>query len=114
VHLEGLPLGTVGGLRVTHVFPVDAENAGGSRRPARVLHRGRKDGTFTRGVQLALRRMLASPSFVFRPEAEPASVAVGTPYGISDFELASRLSFFFWSTIPRCVRATRTTTPSRS
>ena len=62
--------------------------------------RGRKDGTFTRGVQLALRRMLASPSFVFRPEAEPASVAVGTPYRISDFELASRLSFFFWSTIP--------------
>ena len=62
--------------------------------------RGRKDGTFTRGVQLALRRMLASPSFVFRPETEPAHVAGGTPYRINDFELASRLSFFFWSTIP--------------
>jgi hypothetical protein len=62
--------------------------------------RGRKDGMFTRGVQLALRRMLASPSFVFRPEAEPASVAAGTPYRITDWELASRLSFFFWSTIP--------------
>jgi len=62
--------------------------------------RGRKDGTFRRGVQLALRRMLASPSFVFRPEAEPANVAAGTPYRISDWELASRLSFFFWSTIP--------------
>ena len=62
--------------------------------------RGRKDGTFRRGVQLALRRMLASPSFVFRPEAEPANVAAGTPYRITDSELASRLSFFFWSTIP--------------
>jgi uncharacterized protein DUF1592/uncharacterized protein DUF1588/uncharacterized protein DUF1587/uncharacterized protein DUF1595/uncharacterized protein DUF1585/cbb3-type cytochrome c oxidase subunit III len=62
--------------------------------------RGRKDGMFTRGVQLALRRMLASPSFVFRPESEPPRVAAGTPYRITDWELASRLSFFFWSTIP--------------
>ena len=62
--------------------------------------RGRKDGTFRRGVQLALRRMLASPSFVFRAEAEPANVAAGTPYRVTDWELASRLSFFFWSTIP--------------
>jgi mono/diheme cytochrome c family protein len=62
--------------------------------------RGRNGGTFRRGVQLALRRMLASPSFVFRPEAEPVKVPVGTPYRISDWELASRLSFFLWSTIP--------------
>jgi len=62
--------------------------------------RGRSGGTFKSGVQLALRRMLASPSFVFRPEAEPESVAIGAPYRISDWELASRLSFFFWSTIP--------------
>jgi len=62
--------------------------------------RGRNGGTFRRGVQLALRRVLASPSFVFRPEAEPANVPVGTPYRVSDWELASRLSFFLWSTIP--------------
>jgi uncharacterized protein DUF1592/uncharacterized protein DUF1588/uncharacterized protein DUF1587/uncharacterized protein DUF1585/uncharacterized protein DUF1595 len=62
--------------------------------------RGRHGGTFKRGVQLALRRVLASPSFVFRPEAEPAAVPIGTPYRISDWELASRLSFFLWSTIP--------------
>jgi mono/diheme cytochrome c family protein len=62
--------------------------------------RGRTGGTFRSGIQLALRRMLASPSFVFRPEAEPENVAVGEPYRISDFDLASRVSFFFWSTIP--------------
>jgi mono/diheme cytochrome c family protein len=62
--------------------------------------RGRKGGTFKSGVQLALRRMLASPSFVFRPEGEPANVAVGAAYRITDWELASRLSFFFWSTSP--------------
>jgi hypothetical protein len=61
---------------------------------------GRKDGGFDTGIQLALRRMLASPSFVFRPEAEPPSVTSGVAYPVSDLELASRLSFFFWSTIP--------------
>jgi Protein of unknown function (DUF1592)/Protein of unknown function (DUF1588)/Protein of unknown function (DUF1587)/Protein of unknown function (DUF1585)/Protein of unknown function (DUF1595)/Cytochrome C oxidase, cbb3-type, subunit III len=57
-------------------------------------------GSFQDGVQFGLRRILASPSFVFRPEAEPASIAVGTPYRITDIELATRLSFFFWSSLP--------------
>jgi hypothetical protein len=48
------------------------------------------------GIQFALRRILASPSFVFRPEAEPSSIAPGTPYRITQVELATRLSFFFW------------------
>lgn len=61
---------------------------------------GRERGTFESGVQLAVRRILASPVFVFRPEAEPTDVAPGRPYPISDLELASRLSFFLWSTIP--------------
>jgi hypothetical protein len=61
---------------------------------------GRADGSFTSGVELVLRRILASPSFVFRPEREPAGLAPGTPYRITDFELASRLSFFLWSSIP--------------
>jgi hypothetical protein len=57
-------------------------------------------GTFQDGIQFGLRRILASPSFVFRPEAEPASLATGTPYRITDLELATRLSFFFWSSLP--------------
>jgi len=51
-------------------------------------------------VQFGLRRILASPSFVFRPEVEPAAVGAGAAYRITDTELASRLSFFLWSTIP--------------
>jgi hypothetical protein len=60
---------------------------------------GRSEGSFETGVQFALRRILASPSFVFRPEAEPAG-ARGASYRVSDVELASRLSFFLWSSIP--------------
>jgi hypothetical protein len=62
--------------------------------------RGRSAGTFESGVRLALRRILASPSFVFRPEAEPEGLAPGTPYRVSSLELATRLSFFLWSSIP--------------
>ena len=62
--------------------------------------RGRSGGGFDSGIQLALRRILASPFFVFRPEAEPDTVAPGDAYRVTDYELASRLSFFLWSTIP--------------
>jgi hypothetical protein len=62
--------------------------------------RGRSRGSFEDGVRLGLRRMLASPSFVYRPEAEPQHAAQGTVYPIADLELATRLSFFFWSSIP--------------
>jgi hypothetical protein len=61
---------------------------------------GRSNGAFKTGVQFGLRRILASPSFVFRPEAEPSGVAAGASYRVSDHELASRLSFFLWSSIP--------------
>jgi hypothetical protein len=60
----------------------------------------RTGGSFDAGVEFALRRVLASPSFVFRPEKEPETVALGTPYRIGEYELASRLSFFLWSSIP--------------
>ena len=60
----------------------------------------RRSGTFEDGVELAVRRILASPQFLVRVEREPADVAAGTPYRISDLELASRLSFFLWSSIP--------------
>ena len=61
---------------------------------------GRKQGTFETGVQTALQRILASPKFAFRVERDPADVAAGSVYRISDVELASRLSFFLWSSIP--------------
>jgi cytochrome c5 len=65
------------------------------------FRRGRADGkTFESGIDLALRRLLASPKFVFRVERDPAGVAPGAVYTLSDLELASRLSFFLWSTIP--------------
>jgi len=61
---------------------------------------GRQTGNFEKGIQNALQRILASPKFVFHIEAEPADAAVKGIYNISDQELASRLSFFLWSTVP--------------
>jgi hypothetical protein len=61
---------------------------------------GRRTGTFEEGVELAIRRVLASPQFLVRAEREPASVPSGKAYRITDLELASRLSFFLWSSIP--------------
>jgi mono/diheme cytochrome c family protein len=57
-------------------------------------------GTFDAGIQMGLRLILASPKFVFRAEADPANARAGAAYPISDLELASRLSFFLWSSIP--------------
>ena len=61
---------------------------------------GRAEGGFEAGVELGLRRLLASPEFLFRIERDPAGAAPGAPYRISDLGLASRLSFFLWSSIP--------------
>ncbi|PYU22050.1 MAG: hypothetical protein DMG30_15840 [Acidobacteria bacterium] len=61
---------------------------------------GRKDGGFETGIEMALERILVSPEFLFRIEHDPANVAPGTAYRISNLELASRLSFFLWSSIP--------------
>jgi mono/diheme cytochrome c family protein len=66
----------------------------------RFYQSGRKHGTFDTGIQEALTFVLASPKFLFRAEPDPPQVAVGVPYPVSDIELASRLSFFLWSTIP--------------
>jgi hypothetical protein len=58
---------------------------------------GRAEGTFDTGIQLALERLLVSPQFLYRVEREPAGAK---PELVSDLELASRLSFFLWSSIP--------------
>jgi mono/diheme cytochrome c family protein len=57
-------------------------------------------GDFDHGIEMALRRILVDPEFYFRKEAEPANVKAGQSYRISDLALASRLSFFLWSSIP--------------
>jgi hypothetical protein len=61
---------------------------------------GRKGATFEDGIEYALRFVLASPQFLVRAEREPVAVRAGQPYRITDLELASRLSFFLWSSIP--------------
>jgi hypothetical protein len=61
---------------------------------------GRKLRGFETGVQYALARLLVDPQFIYRFERSPATVRAGAVYRISDLELASRLSFFLWSSIP--------------
>jgi hypothetical protein len=61
---------------------------------------GRNTGSFDGGIERALQLILAHPEFVFRTEDAPAGSKPGEPYRVSDLELASRLSFFLWSTGP--------------
>ena len=61
---------------------------------------GRRGAGFDAGIEMALRWLLASPEFVLRVEREPAGVGRGAIYPVSDLELASRLSFFLWSSVP--------------
>src|ERR1700674_2283609 len=60
--------------------------------------RAQKD--FDAGIRAAIERVLVSPDFLFRIEADPSDAAPGTAYALPDVELASRLSFFLWSSIP--------------
>jgi hypothetical protein len=62
--------------------------------------RARERGGFEAGIQAALERILVDPEFLFRFEHDPATVAPGTVHRLTDVELASRLSFFLWSSIP--------------
>ena len=61
---------------------------------------GRSEGGFEAGIETALRRILVDPEFIFRAEREPAGIAPATAFPLTDLELASRLSFFLWSSIP--------------
>ena len=60
----------------------------------------RDTGGFEDGIRRALQRILVSPGFLFRVEVDPAKASSGSAYRVSDLELASRLSFFLWSSIP--------------
>ena len=68
--------------------------------PLSFFERGRADGGFEAGIEFALRALLTSPEFLFRIEEDPEDAAPGTPYRLGDLALASRLSFFLWSSIP--------------
>jgi hypothetical protein len=61
---------------------------------------GRKRSDFETGIRLAVQAILASPRFVFRFEEAPATARPGQPYRITDADLASRLSFFLWGSVP--------------
>jgi mono/diheme cytochrome c family protein len=62
--------------------------------------KGRANGDFETGIQSAIEAMLVSPEFLFRIEKDPAGAEASAAHRVSDIELASRLSFFLWSTIP--------------
>ena len=68
--------------------------------PLSFYQKGRNDGNFEKGIQTALQYILASPRFLYRAEHDSANVASGGSYRISDLEMASRLSFFLWSSVP--------------
>jgi hypothetical protein len=61
---------------------------------------GRKDADFETGIQQAVARILVAPAFLYRVEEEPPATAEGAVYRLSNLELASRLSFFLWSSVP--------------
>jgi hypothetical protein len=70
------------------------------RVPLNFYTEARKDSSFEAGIEMALQALLTSTEFLFRIERDPQTITPGTAYRISDLELASRLSFYLWSTIP--------------
>ncbi len=68
--------------------------------PMAFYRKGRAEGDFDAGITAALSAVLTNPEFLFRVESDPKKVAAGGVYRISDLELASRLSFFLWSSVP--------------
>jgi hypothetical protein len=69
-------------------------------KPIEFYRAARAEGDFDAGIEMALSAVLVSPHFLFKIEHDPPGVARGTAYRLSDLELASRLSFFLWSSIP--------------
>jgi hypothetical protein len=84
-------------LRRAYRRPVDAEDL---HAPMEFFQRGLTKGGFDLGIERAVSAILVSPHFLFRIERDSAALPPGTAYRISDVELASRLSFFLWSSIP--------------
>ena len=105
--LQGLPADTDAGTRARAVLaplmrlayrrPVLETDFAG---PLRLFHEGLAEGGFDLGLERAVSAVLVNPRFLFRVERDPPGAAPGTVYAISDLELASRLSFFLWSSLP--------------
>lgn len=70
------------------------------RGPLALYRQARTDGDFDAGIEMAVSAVLVSPEFLFRVELDPAGIPPNTAYRVTDLELASRLSFFLWSSIP--------------
>jgi Protein of unknown function (DUF1592)/Protein of unknown function (DUF1588)/Protein of unknown function (DUF1587)/Protein of unknown function (DUF1585)/Protein of unknown function (DUF1595) len=88
----------IGGVaRRAYRRPIDADDL---PQLVALYKQGAENGGFESGVRLALQKILVSPEFIFRVEVDPADARPGSVYRISDIELASRLSFFLWSSIP--------------
>jgi hypothetical protein len=77
--------------------PVDDEDIAGAMQ---FFAEGRKDGTFDDGIQKGVMAILSSPRFLFRAHTPPEGAKPGEVYRLSDLELATRLSFFLWSSLP--------------
>ena len=68
--------------------------------PLEFYRAGRADGDFEAGIEMAVSSILVNPQFLFHIERDPPNIPSGTAYSIDDVTLASRLSFFLWSSIP--------------
>jgi hypothetical protein len=77
--------------------PVDDDDL---RTPLDLFHETRAAGGFEAGIEMAITSVLVHPEFLFRIEHDPAGIAPHTAYSIGDLQLASRLSFFLWSSLP--------------
>ena len=77
--------------------PVSAED---TATLMNIYQGGRQNGSFEKGVQAGIRLILANPKFIFRSEPDPKGAAPGSSRRLTDLELASRLSFFLWSSLP--------------
>ncbi len=75
-------------------------NSADLQKPMEFYRKAKAENGFEAGIEAALSAVLVNPEFLFRIEPDPADVAPGTAYRISDLALASRLSFFLWSSIP--------------
>ena len=84
-------------IRRAYRRPVTEEDL---RQPFAFYESGRAAGDFEDGIQSALVAILTNPHFLFRVERDPPEIAAETPYFVNQFELASRLSFFLWSSLP--------------
>lgn len=83
--------------RLAYRRPVHEEDL---QAPLEMFRQGRGEGGFEPGIELALNSVLVNPQFLLRIERDPPGVPEGTAYRISDLELASRLSYFLWSSMP--------------